>query len=294
MLYDIQAKIRYKYKYAVGSGHHTLRLLPMNIEGRQRLISGGLIITPAPAERLDRFDFFGNAVTDIAFRDNHRRLEFKCRARVEILPQVAQMDYSEPLENLHLQLHNLHSLRADSPNHYVAASTRVQPHAETTAFAQSVIDTGAGVLDIVTSIGAAIHREMHFDPEATSVETPLLDAFKNRHGVCQDFSHIMIACLRGLGIPAAYVSGFIRTNPPAGEQRLAGVDAMHAWVAAWCGEGIGWIEYDPTNAMYAGQDHVLVAKGRDYADVSPVKGVLRSSSDAQESSQAVDVLPVSE
>lgn len=294
MLYDIHAKIRYKYKHAVGSGHHTLRLLPMNIEGRQRLISGGLAISPDPSERFDRYDFFGNAVTDIAFRQNHRKLEFKCRARVEILPQAAQMDYSESLENLHFQLRNINSLGANSPSHHLAASTRVRPHADTTAFAQSVIDSGAGVLDIVTSIGLAIHHEMRFDPEATSVETPLLEAFKKRHGVCQDFTHIMIACLRGLGIPAAYVSGFIRTNPPAGEERLTGVDAMHAWVSAWCGEGIGWVEYDPTNGMYAGQDHVVVARGRDYADVSPVKGVLRSSSDAQESSQAVDVLPISD
>jgi transglutaminase-like putative cysteine protease len=132
---------------------------------------------------------------------------------------------------------------------------------------------------------------MRFDAKATDADTSPAEAFEKRHGVCQDFSHIMIACLRGTGIPAGYVSGYLRTLPPAGQPRLQGADAMHAWVRAWCGTGMGWVEFDPTNAMMAGLDHVVVARGRDYSDVSPVKGVLRTPG-GQTSRQAVDIVPV--
>ena len=132
---------------------------------------------------------------------------------------------------------------------------------------------------------------MKFDPKATTVDTPATEAFAKRHGVCQDFSHIMIACLRGIGIPAGYVSGFLRTLPPPGKPRLEGADAMHAWVRAWCGPEAGWIEFDPTNDKLAGEDHIVVAYGRDYSDVSPIKGTMRISG-GQKSKQAVDVIPL--
>ena len=129
---------------------------------------------------------------------------------------------------------------------------------------------------------------MTFDATATHVDTEAPEAFALRRGVCQDFSHIMILALQALGIPAAYVSGYLRTLPPEGGIKLEGVDAMHAWVRAWCGEDHGWIEYDPTNATLIGSDHVVVGYGRDYSDVSPVRGHLRSSG-GQKNTQAVDV-----
>ena len=132
---------------------------------------------------------------------------------------------------------------------------------------------------------------MKFDPDATTVDTPPAEAFARRHGVCQDFAQVMIACLRGIGIPAGYVSGFLRTNPPPGKPRLEGADAMHAWVRAWCGWQTGWVEFDPTNAIPAGTDHIVAARGRDYGDVAPVKGILRIAGD-QTTEHAVDVLPV--
>ena len=146
-------------------------------------------------------------------------------------------------------------------------------------------------LDAVRAVGLALHRDMHFDPEATTVDTPPAEAFARRHGVCQDFAQVMIACLRGVGIPAGYVSGFLRTNPPPGQPRLEGADAMHAWVRAWCGWQAGWVEFDPTNAISAGTDHIVVARGRDYGDVAPVKGVLRIAGE-QKTEHAVDVIPV--
>ena len=144
--------------------------------------------------------------------------------------------------------------------------------------------------ETVSAIGQALFAHMRFDANATTVDTTPSEAFAKRRGVCQDFSHIMIACLRGIGIPAGYVSGFLCTKPPPGKPRLEGADAMHAWVQAWCGEAAGWVEFDPTNNCLAGGDHIVVAHGRDYGDVAPVKGTMRISGN-QKSRQAVDVIP---
>jgi transglutaminase-like putative cysteine protease len=160
-----------------------------------------------------------------------------------------------------------------------------------TLYARDAIVPGMTTLDAVRALGLALHRDMKFDPDATTVDTPPAEAFARRHGVCQDFAQVMIACLRGAGIPAGYVSGFLRTNPPPGKARLEGADAMHAWVRAWCGGQTGWVEFDPTNAIAAGTDHIVVARGRDYGDVAPVKGVLRIAGE-QTTEHAVDVIPV--
>ena len=140
-------------------------------------------------------------------------------------------------------------------------------------------------------LGRRLRNDFAYDPDATEVDTPLAKAFDMRAGVCQDFSHIMIAGLRGLGIPAGYVSGFLRTIPPPGKTRLEGADATHAWVRAWCGGQLGWREFDPTNGIFAGNDHITIGYGRDYADIPPIAGVLKTSG-AQEAKQAVDVVPL--
>ena len=137
-------------------------------------------------------------------------------------------------------------------------------------------------LAAVEAIGKAIDRDMAYEPGSTQVDTPPEEAFARGAGVCQDFTHIMIGCLRAIGVPAAYVSGFLRTSPPEGQERLEGADAMHAWVRAWCGPGFGWVEYDPTNGIRVGEQHIVVAYGRDYGDVAPVRGVVRISGRAEE------------
>ena len=136
-----------------------------------------------------------------------------------------------------------------------------------------------------------INRDFVYDSKATEISTPLLDVFRKRRGVCQDFAHIMIAGLRGLGLPAAYVSGYLRTTPPPGRSRLQGADATHAWVSVWCGDEIGWMGFDPTNDLVIGNDHVVLAVGRDYTDVSPVDGIIVGSR-KQKLAVAVDVIPV--
>ncbi len=147
-------------------------------------------------------------------------------------------------------------------------------HAPATDYARESFPPGRPVLEGAAELMGRIKEDFAYDPEATHVATPLAEAFEARGGVCQDFAHIMISALRGLALPAAYVSGYIRTTPAPGQPRLEGADASHAWVAVWCGEPFGWIHLDPTNAMFADDNHILVAIGRDYADVSPIDGVI--------------------
>ena len=138
-----------------------------------------------------------------------------------------------------------------------------------------------------------INNDFAYDTEATTVATHAYDAFRLKRGVCQDFSHVMIAGMRGLGVPAGYVSGFLRTIPPPGKERLEGADAMHAWVRVWCGREAGWLEFDPTNGMRAGDDHITVGYGRDYSDVAPIVGIVKIAG-GQAAEQSVDVIPLAE
>ncbi|GAB6054389.1 transglutaminase family protein [Magnetospira thiophila] len=291
MRYDIGLKITYAYASPADTGRHALLLMPMDLPGEQRLIAGNLDVRPTPEERLNKTDFFGNPVTEIAYRKPHSRITFSVQARVERLIPNEFYGSAPNLENLNRELQECRDLGPTSPLHFRAQSPRVIPHAMMTDYARAQTAPDWNVRDMVLAIGQALHRDMKFDPEATTVTTTPLEAFSHKHGVCQDFSHVMIACLRGLGIPAGYVSGFLRTIPPQGTPRLEGADAMHAWVRAWCGAACGWIEYDPTNAMTAGTDHIVVARGLDYADVAPVRGVLRTAG-GQTSKQAVDVIPL--
>jgi transglutaminase-like putative cysteine protease len=146
-------------------------------------------------------------------------------------------------------------------------------------------------MEVVNDLNKRIHADFTYDGDATDVRTTARQAFDLKAGVCQDFSHVMIAGLRGLGIPAGYVSGFLRTIPRPGKERLEGADAMHAWVRAWCGREAGWQELDPTNDMVAGNDHITIGYGRDYSDVSPIVGVLKTSG-SQKGKQSVDVIPL--
>lgn len=291
MIYEVRMTTTYEYGLSAVGGRHLLRLMPAEIAGAQRMITGALDIHPKPKERYDDIDFFGNRTTGIAFSEAHNQIEFILRARVERTAGSGLLDISPSLEGLGAEVAGFRSLGSDSPHHFLAASSRVAPDKDVGDYARDVTAGCYSVLDAVTAINRALHADMRYDPEATTVETPLSEAFSARHGVCQDFSHIMIACLREIGVPSGYVSGFLRTKPPEGQQRLEGADAMHAWVSAWCGVEAGWVEFDPTNALRVSTDHIVVSRGRDYSDVAPVKGVLWTAG-SQTTRQAVDVIPL--
>ncbi|MBV7409210.1 transglutaminase family protein [Maritimibacter sp. DP1N21-5] len=293
MLYDIRLSIDYHYDAAADSGRHVLRMLPRTIEGVQRVVAASLDCDPLPVERSDRVDFFGNAVSTLRYDRPLERESFLMRARVERLPGQGTAGAPTSLGALPAELAVLRDIGPDSPQHYLAPSPRVGFDAGVTDWAMTTTAGASDVRDAAWRVCSGLHAEMAFDPEVTAVDTPLAEAFAARHGVCQDFTHIMIGALRVLGIPAGYVSGFLRTNPPEGQARLEGADAMHAWVRAWCGRDAGWIEFDPTNDMVAGEDHVVVAFGRDYFDVAPIKGNMRTSG-GQKSRQRVDMIPQDE
>ena len=200
-------------------------------------------------------------------------------------------DVSPSLDDLQEEIERVRSLASDSPHHFRSASPRIASFPEIGTYAAMMASGANSTMAAANALCLAIHRDFTYDSGSTNVSTTPGEAFTLRKGVCQDFAQIMIAGLRAIGIPAGYVSGFLRTNPPPGKPRLEGADAMHAWVSAWCGSTLGWIEFDPTNAMLAGADHISIARGRDYADVSPIIGVLRTHG-SHRTSQSVDVIPL--
>ena len=287
--YDISLKIRYDYANLVVGGRHLIRLLPLTRPGVQRLVAGHIAISPPPDDRSDGLDFFGNHAVSFVIGGAHDHILLRLTARVERSAPPGGGP-SLTLPELARALGAWASVDASAPVHFRAASPRVAGNPAMVDYARSLLANGQTAADLVAALGRQLHADMRFDPDATEVDTPVAEAFEKRHGVCQDFSHVMIACLRGLGIPAGYVSGFLRTSPPPGKARLEGADAMHAWVRAWCGPAAGWIDYDPTNATLVGADHIEVAFGRDYFDVAPIKGALRGAG-SQRSLQSVDVVP---
>ncbi|MEQ1899673.1 MAG: transglutaminase family protein [Devosia sp.] len=292
MLYDVRLELHYDYEGVVHGDRHLVRVAPISIPNVQRVIASSISFDPRPDSETTHTDFFGNNVTNIAYLGYHDQLDVKLAARVAVEDINPPADLSPDLEGLERDLAGLWSLDASSPHHFLAPSPRVPMDRAITDYARTYIRGTRSVRAAAMEFCLAIHRDFVYDKEATKVDTSPVQAFELKRGVCQDFVHVMIAGLRGVGIPAAYVSGFLRTIPPKGKPRLEGADAMHAWVRVWCGQHQGWLEFDPTNAMLAGPDHITIGHGRDYSDISPIVGVLRTSRRSHDTKQSVDVVRV--
>ncbi len=291
MIYDIRHVTTYAYESPVSFARCSLRLEPRSGDGQQ-LVSHSVDIRPKPAERTVRRDFFGTLTESILIETAHRTLRIDSRSRVSVSRQaLGRAASSQAWESVRDVAFEATSLGPESPIGYVFASPLVPVQRPVTAYAAQSFPTGRGILAGAVDLMHRIRTEFKYDPKATVISTPLKEVFEKRHGVCQDFAHVMIAGLRGLGLPAAYVSGYLRTYPPPGQPRLQGADATHAWVSVWCGEGIGWIGFDPTNDLVVGNDHIILAIARDFSDVSPVDGIIVGSR-KQKLGVAVDVLPV--
>lgn len=291
MLYDLNLHMGYIYDVPASGARHMIRVLPLSLPARQRLIAGSVTVTPHADENSVFVDFYGHQTTSILVRAPHERLDIYMQARVQVEAHPITADLSPQLKRLGRELADCRSVDASSPHHLTGASPRLPEDRDIAAYARETVRPGQTVREIASALCARIHKDFAYDPEATDVDTTPKQAFELKCGVCQDFSHIMIVALRSLGIPAGYVSGFLRTIPPPGKERLEGADAMHAWVRVWCGETTGYVEFDPTNDIPAGTDHIVVGYGRDYADVAPVIGVLKGYGN-QKAIQAVDVIPV--
>jgi transglutaminase-like putative cysteine protease len=291
VIYDIRHVTKYSYESRVASAKLALRLTPADGMG-QRCLRHALTIRPLPRQLIRERDFFGNDVTVALIDTGLIDLEVEATARVDVSrPAVLLAGASPDWRVVAGKAIADDTLDAASPVHYLFPSPRVTLSRDVTAYAALSFPIGMPVVDGARDLARRIRKEFAYKPNSTQVSTPLDQAFAQRRGVCQDFAHIMISGLRGLGIPAAYVSGYIRTIPAPGTKRLEGADASHAWVSVWCGHEVGWFGIDPTNAIDVGNDHIVLAVGRDFSDVSPIYGVFLGSG-AQELDVGVDVIPV--
>jgi transglutaminase-like putative cysteine protease len=291
VIYDIRHVTTYSYESPVSVARCSLRLEPKSGDG-QELISHTVDIRPKPADRTIRHDFFGTHTESVLIETPHRSLRIDSRSRVSVSRRAPGRAATCPAwESIRDVAFEATSLGPSSPVGYVFASPLVPVQRPVTAYASVSFPPGGGILAGAVDLMHRIRTEFKYDPKATVISTPLKEVFEKRHGVCQDFAHVMIAGLRGLGLPAAYVSGYLRTVPPPGKPRLQGADATHAWVSLWCGEGLGWVGLDPTNDILVENDHIVLAVGRDFSDVSPVDGIIVGSR-KQKLAVAVDVLLV--
>jgi transglutaminase-like putative cysteine protease len=291
VIYDIRHVTSYSYESSVSVARCSLRLEPRSGDG-QELISHAVEIRPRPADRTVRHDFFGTHTESVLIETPHRNLRIDSRSRVSVFRRAPERAATTPAwESIRDVAFEATSLGPSSPIGYVFASPLVPVQRPVTAYASASFPPGNGILAGAVDLMHRIRTEFKYDPKATVISTPLKEVFEKRHGVCQDFAHVMIAGLRGLGLPAAYVSGYLRTIPPPGKPRLQGADATHAWVSLWCGEGLGWVGLDPTNDILVENDHIVLAVGRDFSDVSPVDGIIVGSR-KQKLAVAVDVLLV--
>lgn len=249
-------------------------ILTPRSQAGQEVQNATIALTPKPKTLTEHRSFFGHAVTVAELDVPHTQLSIEANAQVSVKRAVAEDSEFLDWTVVRSTAETWPSLKPEAPVHFVFPSTRVHLTESVTDYARVSFAPGRSAIQATGDLMRRIHDDFRYDPDATKVSTPLLEAFGKRRGVCQDFAHIMIAGLRGVGMAARYVSGYIRTRPPVGQPRLEGADATHAWVDVWCGADIGWIGFDPTNAMLVGDDHVILATGRDYHDVAPVAGIL--------------------
>jgi transglutaminase-like putative cysteine protease len=293
MKYNIRQVTAYQYASSVPFARHTLRLTPVPT-AEQQVLSATVAVEPAPRERIEAEDFFGNRIIQIELETPHRTLTITSRLEVDVTgPAAVDAETTPAWEQVREAAIDSPDLGPWGPVHHLYPSRLVPLDGAIRDYAATSFTPERPVMAAALDLARRIKAEFAYDPAATDVTTPTSEAYKLRRGVCQDFAHVMIAGLRGLGLPAAYVSGYLRTVPKEGRPRLEGADATHAWVAVWCGAEIGWRGFDPTNAIAAGSDHIVVAFGRDYADVSPVDGVIVASGE-HTLAVSVDVVPAEE
>jgi transglutaminase-like putative cysteine protease len=291
MRYKLNLTIQYEFGRPPGAGRQLLRVRPAQIPGVQAVEDVSLIMDPPPQERSSFTDFYGFEVTEFTLPLGLEDLRFTLQAQVERIEPGPRFDLSVPPADLAQEIASAMGFGPAAPHHYLPPSPQIPRVAAIADFARASVQGAATVAEMVEALGRALHGAMAFDPRATEVDTPIAQAFAERRGVCQDLSQIMVAGLRSLGIPAAYVSGYLRTLPPPGRLRLVGADAMHAWVRAWTGIEGGWLDYDPTNACFVGADHVTVGAARDYSEAAPVIGMLRMQGH-QSGSHSVDIVEI--
>ncbi|MDR2032909.1 MAG: transglutaminase family protein [Azoarcus sp.] len=294
--YLIRHDTRYRYDQPVGESRQLMRLRPRELP-RQHCLSHVLEITPWPQRGEEYIDGFGNTVCSLHFEHEHDLLSVRAESLVEIAPFIPPVpSASPPWEQVRDELAYRAGRRLDAAHLEAAGflfeSRHVRIKREFAEYAHADFPAATPLLAGVDRLMRRIHHEFTYDPEATDISTPVTEVLVLRRGVCQDFAHLMLSCLRSLGLAARYVSGYLLTHPPAGRERLVGADATHAWVSVFC-PGADWVDFDPTNARLPTNEHVTLGWGRDFADISPLRGVILGGGD-HEPEIAVTMVPETE
>ncbi len=277
MIYDVRQTTTCVYASPVAHARHVLRLMPINRPG-QCVQVAALQIGPEPAHRREGQDFFGNRLTWIDIDEPHKTLTVKLTARVTVDALLGPPPLTTPAwVTVREAAFTTSDIGPLSPAHFLFPSRIVSLDPEICDYTRESFSPNRPVLDAAIELMNRLKSDIVYEIGATTVTTTPPMSFALRRGVCQDFAHIMISGLRGIGLAAGYVSGYLRTAPRTDAMRLQGADAMHAWVLVWCGTQIGWIGLDPTNAILASDEHVMLALGRDYTDVAPMDGVIVGS-----------------
>lgn len=273
MRYHVHHKTEYHYESLVTQSRQLLHMAP-RVFPLQQALYHHVDVAPTPNESFVITDYFGNKAQQIVLLTPHKNLVVESEFELELLPRPTPLilQQSPAWESFRALLNQPRSAHQEAL-HYLYTSPNIPCNQVIAEYAKQSFTAGKPLLQAAFDLTQCIFDEFEFDPEATSVATPLMQVLEGKRGVCQDFAHLMIACLRSLGLACRYVSGYILTTPPEGKERLIGADASHAWASVYCPQW-GWIDFDPTNNCMVQNDHITVAWGRDFSDVSPMRGVV--------------------
>jgi len=290
MDYRVTHRTTYRYLHEVSQSQHLLHLTPRATVS-QTVAEAAVTITPRPVRRTLQTDYFGNAVEWIALLEAHTTLDILSESRVTVQSrQIRATMASLPWEDVRLMLEAPREPTAIAAAEFLFDSPSIAFKSDLAGYALKSFTPRRPILAAANELMSRIHKDFRYDTTVTDVATPVDRVFEIRAGVCQDLAHVTIACLRAIGLPARYVSGYLLTMPPPGRARLVGADASHAWLSVWC-PPIGWVDFDPTNNLIPGDGHVTVGWGRDYSDVAPINGLTVGGGE-HVIEVGVDVVPV--
>jgi transglutaminase-like putative cysteine protease len=292
MSYEVTHKTEYRYKADVSDSYGQLHLLPRNLPG-QRCHEAEVVIDPSPEDYRERLDYFGNRVSYLAIHRAHRTLTVTATSIVEVDDRPGELSLfgNRPWEHARDAVRNGDVLDPLDAVQYALDSPLIAASA-LSDYARASFTPGRPLLDAATDLCHRIYVDFAYSPGSTSVTTPLAEVLAQRQGVCQDFAHVGIACLRSMGLSARYVSGYLETLPPPGRPKLMGADGSHAWLSVLVPQA-GWLDLDPTNDQLVNNRYIVTAYGRDYSDVPPLSGVIYTTGKTESLRVSVDVVAMS-
>lgn len=289
MHFKVKHVTRYNYADRVTRCYNLANVIPRNT-ARQRCLKTHVMLSPLPATSHTRTDYFGNRAFQFEIQKPHTELVITAESEVDLheMQHDAKQDNGISYQDALTHFSSSHHKESIEAREFVLDSPMISSSESLESYAKVSFEKNRPLKACVKELTSRIYDEFSYDPQFSTVATPLAEVIEHKKGVCQDFAHLQVGCLRAMGVPAKYVSGYIETLPKPGEEKLVGADATHAWVAFYCPEE-GWIEFDPTNDTIAGNQHIVTAFGRDYDDVTPVRGVIFGGGEAPLLSVSVDV-----